>query len=110
MVVAGGVGVALVLLVLGGLVAVLRGRADLGPVDVPPDAAALGLPDAGPLSADDVRAVRLPLAVRGYRMAEVDQVLARLAEELAVRDARAARAAQPPVPESDEEDPWSASR
>ena len=36
----------------------------------------------GPLTADDVRAVRFSTAVRGYRMSEVDALLARLADEL----------------------------
>jgi DivIVA domain-containing protein len=39
------------------------------------------LPD-GPLSPEDLRRVRFPLAVRGYRMEEVDALLARLADEV----------------------------
>jgi DivIVA domain-containing protein len=35
----------------------------------------------GPVSADDLRRVRFPLAFRGYRMAEVDALLDRLAAE-----------------------------
>lgn len=35
-----------------------------------------------PLSGDDVRRVRFTTAFRGYRMSEVDTLLARLAEEL----------------------------
>ena len=38
------------------------------------------------LSAKDVRSARFSLALRGYRMAEVDVMLSRLAEELAWRD------------------------
>ena len=34
----------------------------------------------------DVQALRFPVAVRGYRMAEVDAALERLADELAARD------------------------
>ena len=41
-----------------------------------------------PSTADEVRQVRFAMAPRGYRMSEVDQVLERLAEELAARDAR----------------------
>lgn len=37
--------------------------------------------------ASDVDTLRLPLAVRGYQMAAVDEVLDRLAAELALRDA-----------------------
>ena len=51
----------------------------------PPDAADLALPD-GPLRSSDVEALRFPLAVRGYRMAEVDAALERMADELATRD------------------------
>jgi DivIVA domain-containing protein len=40
-----------------------------------------GLPD-GPVSADDLRRVRFSLAMRGYRMSEVDALLDRLAQEM----------------------------
>lgn len=53
----------------------------------PPDAADLALPEH-PLTPDDVAALRFPMAARGYRMAEVDAVLDRLAEELRDRDRR----------------------
>jgi DivIVA domain-containing protein len=46
------------------------------------------LPADRPVGPADVVAVRLPVAPRGYRMAEVDDVLDRLAAELAERDAR----------------------
>lgn len=36
----------------------------------------------GPLTAEDVRRVRFTTAFRGYRMSEVDTLLARLADEL----------------------------
>ncbi len=42
----------------------------------------LSLPTDRPLEADDLRAVAFPLAVRGYRMSDVDALLARLATEL----------------------------
>ena len=35
----------------------------------------------GPVTADDLRRVRFPLALRGYRMEEVDALLDRLAAE-----------------------------
>lgn len=80
------------LAVLGVLVvlfatAVLVTRGDPLLADAPPDSADLALPDR-PLRPDDVAEVRLSLAPRGYRMSEVDAVLARLAEELADRDRR----------------------
>jgi DivIVA domain-containing protein len=49
-----------------------------------------GLP-AGPLDVADVSAVRFSIGLRGYRMDEVDDVLDRLAAELAARDAEIAR-------------------
>lgn len=36
----------------------------------------------GPLTAEDLRRVRFTTAFRGYRMSEVDTLLARLADEL----------------------------
>jgi DivIVA domain-containing protein len=44
----------------------------------------------GPLAPDDVDAVRFAVGLRGYRMDEVDEVLDRVADDLAVRDARIA--------------------
>ncbi|MCU1657273.1 MAG: cell division protein DivIVA [Pseudonocardiales bacterium] len=38
------------------------------------------------LAATDVTEVRLPVALRGYRFAETDQLLDRLAEEIRLRD------------------------
>ncbi|MFE6778796.1 DivIVA domain-containing protein [Streptomyces sp. NPDC057702] len=48
------------------------------------------LPEDRPLDHADVAALRLPVALRGYRMAEVDDALGRLGAELAERDARIA--------------------
>lgn len=48
------------------------------------------LPADRPLARSDIDAVRLPTAVRGYRMLDVDEVLDRLGAELAERDARIA--------------------
>ncbi|MGW0121348.1 DivIVA domain-containing protein [Streptomyces sp. NPDC003327] len=48
------------------------------------------LPANRPVDRVDVEAVRLPVAVRGYRMEDVDDVLVRLGAELAERDARIA--------------------
>jgi len=49
------------------------------------------LPVERPLAADDVDGVRLPVALRGYRFAETDLLLDRLAGELRARDAEIAR-------------------
>ena len=55
--------------------------------DVPPWA---GLP-RGRMVAADIGAVRLPVALRGYRFAETDQLLDRLTDELQARDEEIAR-------------------
>lgn len=57
--------------------------------DAPPDRPDLLLPDP-PLTSSDVEGVRFSLALRGYRMDEVDAVLDRLAAELTDRDRRLA--------------------
>lgn len=54
------------------------------------DRIAARLPQDRPLSKADVDDLRLPMAVRGYRMDEVDDVLDRLGAELAYRDSRIA--------------------
>jgi DivIVA domain-containing protein len=55
-----------------------------------PDRVGARLPQQRPLNRHDVDELRLPMAVRGYRMDEVDDVLDRLGAELAHRDARIA--------------------
>ena len=49
------------------------------------------LPDERRLTAEDVDDLRLPVALRGYRFAETDLLLDRLAEELRSRDEEIAR-------------------
>lgn len=75
----------LVVLVLAGIAMVAAGRGEpLAEVhDDRPDTALGGdrLPER-PLRASDVRRIRFPLALRGYRMAEVDALLERLADQL----------------------------
>lgn len=46
---------------------------------------------AGPVSSDDIGALRFDQTVRGYRMGQVDDVLDRLRDELAQRDAEISR-------------------
>ncbi|UQA93264.1 DivIVA domain-containing protein [Streptomyces halobius] len=76
---------AVTLIVVGG------GDAEGGGLrDSPPDRLYDPLPDDRPLGHADVEAVRLPVAVRGYRMSDVDDVLDRLGAELAERDSRIA--------------------
>ena len=76
----------LVVLAMGGVAIVASGRGgSMAPAyDDRPD---LDLPSDRPLGAQDLRTVRFPLAVRGYRMSDVDTLLARLATELEDRDA-----------------------
>lgn len=69
--------------------AVLATRSDPLLADAPLDRADLALPEP-PLSPADVAAVRFSMAPRGYRMSQVDDVLSRLADELADRDRRLA--------------------
>lgn len=75
----------LVVLVMGGVAVVASGRGgSMAPAyDDRPD---LALPDDRPIDAQVLRTVRFPLAVRGYRMSDVDALLARLATELEDRE------------------------
>ena len=71
----------LIVLVMAGIAMVASGRGgSMAPAyDDRPD---LALPEDRPLGAEDLRRVRFPLALRGYRMSDVDAVLSRLATEL----------------------------
>lgn len=77
-----------VLAVLGVTAVLVRRGAPLL-ADSAPDRADLALPER-PLRPTDISGVRFSRAARGYRTAEVDAVLSRLAEELADRDRRLA--------------------
>jgi DivIVA domain-containing protein len=78
----------LVVLALGGVAVVAAGRGEpMGPAyDDAPDSL---VPADGPVTAEDLRRIRFPLAVRGYRMAEVDALLERLADEREAADREA---------------------
>lgn len=71
----------MVVLAMGGVAMVAAGRGGSMPPahDDRPD---LALPTDRPIGAHDLRTVRFPLALRGYRMSDVDALLARLATEL----------------------------
>lgn len=70
----------LIVLVMGAIAMVAAGRG--GSMDrAYDDRPDLALPADRPLTAEDLRTVRFPLALRGYRMSEVDALLARLATE-----------------------------
>jgi DivIVA domain-containing protein len=81
---------------LYGIAVVVFGRGEELP-PLPPRATPTRLPE-GEVAGGDVRELRFPQAVRGYRMGEVDWVLERLADELdrigAERDGLAARVAE----------------
>lgn len=70
----------LIVLAMGGVALVASGRAGALPeeYDDRPD---VRVP-AGRLGGDDLRRVRFSLAFRGYRMSEVDTLLARLSDQL----------------------------
>jgi DivIVA domain-containing protein len=73
----------LIVLAMGGVAALAAGKgAPLAEVyDDRPD---VTLPE-GPIRADDLRRVRFSIALRGYRMSEVDTLLDRLASQLEQR-------------------------
>jgi DivIVA domain-containing protein len=87
------------LLFLGG--SVLLGRGETQP-PADPDHSPLELPEDRPVTADDVRGVRMSVTVRGYRMTEVDWLLDQFAAVLEERDEEIAtlRAQLHPVPAS----------
>ena len=56
-----------------------------------PEGTPAELPDDRPATGADLRALRLAVVLRGYRMEEVDWVLDRLAEQVDARDREIAR-------------------
>ncbi|WP_299052221.1 DivIVA domain-containing protein [uncultured Nocardioides sp.] len=73
----------LLVLAMGGVAAVAAGRGSGLAEDDEPTAPS---PADGPLDAAGLRAVRFPLALRGYRMRDVDALLDRLAQREAARE------------------------
>ncbi|MFF3851321.1 DivIVA domain-containing protein [Streptomyces sp. NPDC002328] len=83
--------VALAVVVAAVTLAVVGGGEGDGPLpEVAPQRLRDPLPPDRPVARADVDDLRFPLAARGYRMADVDDVLNRLGAELAERDARIA--------------------
>jgi DivIVA domain-containing protein len=81
------------LLVVGGLLflgaSLLLGRGETqAPAEI--GRSPLALPDDRPVVGDDVRALRISVAFRGYRMTEVDWLLDQFAQVLDERDAEIA--------------------
>lgn len=77
--------VVIVAVVLG-VVLLALGRGE-GLREEPPDDLIVDLPENRLLTASDVETLRLPVALRGYQMSAVDNVLDRLAAEIALREA-----------------------
>ena len=86
----------LLVLALGGVALLAAGKgAPLQEVyDDRPDAV---VPAEGPLSAEDLRRVRFSIALRGYRMSEVDALLDRLASEREQPEASGGPDGDPPA-------------
>ena len=92
-------------LVVGGLLflgaSLLLGRGETQP-PAELGRSPLELPDDRPVAGDDVRALQISVALRGYRMSEVDWLLDQFAQALDERDAEIAalhaRLVHPPRP------------
>ena len=80
-------------LVVGGLLflgaSMLLGRGETQP-PAELDRSPVELPDDRPVTSDDIRALRISVAFRGYRMTEVDWLLEQFALVLDERDAEIA--------------------
>ena len=88
----------LLVALIGGVVVVAAGRGEaIAPADQDdPDP---GIPATGPLTAAVLRRVRFNVAFRGYRAAEVDRLITRLADQID-NDNRGTGTAPPPRPPS----------
>ncbi|WP_436955185.1 DivIVA domain-containing protein [Streptomyces sp. SudanB182_2057] len=82
--------VALAIVVAAVTLAVVGGGESAPLPEAAPERLQDPLPPDRPVDRADVESLRFPLAPRGYRMADVDDALGRLAAELAERDARIA--------------------
>ncbi|WP_392672394.1 DivIVA domain-containing protein [Streptomyces sp. LN785] len=81
---------AMVVVVAAVTLAVVGGGKSAVLQEVAPEQLTDPLPANRPVGRADIEALRLPMAPRGYRMADVDDALDRLAAELTERDARIA--------------------
>ncbi|MFD1246923.1 DivIVA domain-containing protein [Nocardioides ginsengisoli] len=94
----------LIVLAMGGVAMLAAGHGEpMSPAyDDRPDAV---LPTDRPIAGGDLRTVRFSLALRGYRMSEVDALLQRLAHELEQREQAASEPAGEHVAEPHRERP-----
>jgi DivIVA domain-containing protein len=89
------VGILLIAAVLVAVALFAAGRLD-GMSEAVPDSPP-GLAD-GPVTAEGLRGVRLPVSLRGYRMADVDELIERAAAELAAAAPRGSESATGSLP------------
>jgi DivIVA domain-containing protein len=82
--------IALTVVVAAVTLAVVGGGEGGALPEAPPERFQDPLPQDRPVNRADVETLRFPVAVRGYRMVDVDDALGRLGAELAERDARIA--------------------
>jgi DivIVA domain-containing protein len=105
-------------LLVGGVLflgaSLLLGRGETQPT-AELDQSPVELPDGRPVIGDDVRALRISVAVRGYRMTEVDWLLDQFAvaldrrdDELAILRARLLEREEPAVDDGSAESPVAA--
>lgn len=87
------------MVVIIGVIAVVVAGRDDALVEVYDDRPDATLPTGRPLTAEDVSAVRLSTAVRGYRMDEVDALLGRIQADLLAREDSDAVKVLPPARE-----------
>ena len=89
-----------ILAVIAGIAVVAAGRGE-GLSSPDPERSPRGALPAGEVGRADVDALRFTLALRGYRMDEVDDVIDRLLAELDRRDARIAELEATPTAADD---------
>jgi DivIVA domain-containing protein len=82
--------IAMVVVIAAVTLVVVGGSDSAALPEAPPEQLVDPLPLDRPVGRADVEALRLPVGLRGYRMADVDEALGRLGAELAERDARIA--------------------
>lgn len=87
---------AVLIVLLTGAVAVVAAGSGGSMAEVYDDRPDSRVQAEGPLTGDDVRRARFTTALRGYRMSEVDTLLARLAAELDAARSEAGSGAQAP--------------
>jgi DivIVA domain-containing protein len=83
--------------VLAAVALAAAGRFD-GLAEEDPDDPDIGVPPDRPLRSTDVPRLRFRLAIRGYRMSDVDAAMGAVQEALRVSETQSTTPGQPPVP------------